>query len=34
MAEGIRKVLVLAEGYDAWKAAGHPVEQGPAGARR
>jgi rhodanese-related sulfurtransferase len=34
LAEGIRKVLVFTDGYPAWKAAGYPVETGPAKAAR
>lgn len=34
LAEGIRKVLVFTDGFPAWKAAGYPVETGPAKADR
>ena len=34
VSERIRKVLVFTDGFEAWQAAGYPVEKGAAGAKR
>jgi rhodanese-related sulfurtransferase len=34
VSEGVRKVLVFTEGFEAWQAAGYPVEKGAPGATR